>query len=280
MINKLSFSAGIMNIIKYTRNMANIVYKRTIKNYELDFYISGNRKMTVNGESFNVGSGSVVFRKPGDYVTSTGAYNCYCLTIDFSNKKQEFYGNYDRNRSNDKVQEISDNQLLEIIPPHFSTPHIADYIKIFDKIYYNHQRVDGDESCALLLNQLFFLVLSDVYYCKRHEITTENKILNATCKYIQENFSKPISINQLAENVSLSPSYFIKMFKKTANVTPTEYIISVRLANAKQLLTETNLTISQIAEHCGFNDASYFSYYFKKRFEMTPKEYRINRNIK
>ena len=67
------------------------------------------------------------------------------------------------------------------------------------------------------------------------------------------------------------------MFKKNANTTPTEYIISIRLSNAKKLLVESNLTVAQIAELCGFNDASYFSYYFRRRFGMKPSEYRLSK---
>jgi two-component system response regulator YesN len=143
---------------------------------------------------------------------------------------------------------------------------------------YNIQNVNSQEQNVILLNQLLFLILSDVCHTLNHETQTtpESKILTETCKYIQENFHKNITIKELANNVSLSPSYFLKMFKKNANTTPTEYIISIRLSNAKQLLTESNLTVAQIAELCGFNDASYFSYYFRRRFGMKPSEYRLN----
>ena len=107
--------------------------------------------------------------------------------------------------------------------------------------------------------------------------TRESRVLTETCKYVQENFHRPISIEELAANVSFSPSYFCKLFKRAANTTPAEYVISVRLSNAKLLLLETNLTISQIAEMCGFCDASYFSYYFKKSFGKTPLEYRLTK---
>ena len=71
--------------------------------------------------------------------------------------------------------------------------------------------------------------------------------------------------------------FFCKLFKKAANTTPAEYIISVRFSNAKLLLSESELTISQISEMCGFSDASYFSYYFKKSFGITPGEYRLTK---
>lgn len=279
MNGNLPFSAGILNVFKFNINPGETkIHKRTSTDYELDYYVGGNRKMSINGNSFTVGNGSLVFRRPGDFCVSSGAYNCYTLSLDFSNKKQDQYGIYDRNHTENSMQETCNNPLLDMIPPHLITKHQSDYIKIYNKMCYNLQNVNSQESNEILLNQLLFLILSDVCYSLNHEtITTpESKILTETCKYIQENFHKNITIKELANNVSLSPSYFLKMFKKNANTTPTEYIISIRLSNAKQLLTESNLTVAQIAELCGFNDASYFSYYFRRRFGMKPSEYRLN----
>lgn len=278
MQNNMPFSAGILNVFKFNLIPETTVHKRTATDYELDYYVGGNRKMSINDNSFTVGNGSVVFRRPGDYCVSSGAYNCYSLTLDFSNKKQHEYGIYDRNNPENTMQDICNNPLLDLIPPHFISRHPSDYIKIYNKLVYNIQNANSKEPDSILINQLLFLILSDVCYTIHNESETspESKILTETCKYIQENFHKNITIKELANNVSLSPSYFLKMFKKNANTTPTEYIISIRLSNAKQLLTESNLTVAQIAELCGFNDASYFSYYFRRRFGMKPSEYRLN----
>ena len=268
------FKANIMSIVKFNYSVANVTHKRFVKNYELDFYISGERKMSVNKESFNVGNGTMVFRRPGDYVISTGSYNCYCLTLDFSLKKTEYCKNYDRNNSDDAIQESSSNPLLNLIPSHFNSHYTADYIKIMDRLYNACQTANGDDVCGLLLNQLFCLILSEIYHNKALDNSNENSVLVSASKYIQENFQNPISIKQLADKLSLSPSYFIKMFKKAFNTTPTEYIISIRFSYAKQLLSESDLPIVQIAAMCGFNNASYFSYYFKKVLGISPKEYR------
>lgn len=277
----MPFQAGILNVFKFNINPeATKIHKRISTDYELDYYVGGNRKMSINGKSFTVGNGSVIFRKPGDSTVSSGAYNCYTLTLDFSNKKQNLYGIYDRNNPENTTQEICHHPILDIIPSHLISMHPSDYIKLFNKLCYNLQNVNSQEINSILLNQLLFLILSDACYSIHNETENnpESKILTETCKYIQENYHKNITIKELANNVALSPSYFLKMFKKNANTTPTEYIISIRLANAKQLLTESNLTVAQIAEMCGFNDASYFSYYFRRRFGIKPSEYRVKEN--
>ncbi len=280
MNNILPFSAGILNINKYSLELeSNVVHERTSTDYELDYYMGGKRTMEINGNRYSIENGSVIFRRPGDHSLSSGAYNCYVLTLDFSHEKEELYGIYDRNDPQNQMQSICKEELLDLIPSHFVSRNPSEYIKIYDKLCYNFQNVNSKEANAALLNELFFLVLSNVCHSQYRDLEAgrEHRILTETCKYVQENFHRNITIKELADNVSFSPSYFFKVFKKMANTTPAEYIISVRMSNAKQLLLESDLTMAQISDMCGFNDASYFSYYFKKSFGITPSEYRLSK---
>ena len=274
------FCAGILNIMKFNMEVdLGTIHERTSTDYELDFYISGNRDMSINGKSFSVEGGSVVFRRPGDHTVASGSYNCYTLSLDFSGKKEALYGKYDRNDPDNSLQEESTNPLLSLIPSHISVSDPSEYIKIYDQLCYNFQSIDSKSTVEILLNRLLFLVLSDSFGAVQinSENSRESRVMTETCKYVQKNFHRNISIRELAENVSFSPGYFCKLFKKAANTTPAEYIISVRFSNAKLLLSESELTISQISEMCGFSDASYFSYYFKKSFGITPGEYRLTK---
>jgi len=277
------FNPDILGMKKFQLEMAPTdKHTRIIKDYELDFYVSGNRTMTVNNKKNSVGCNSVVFRKPGDCAISTGSYNCYALTLDFSHKKvcHTSYKDDPREDKNSSFQELSDNPLLSQIPTHFVSPHPNEYIRLFDKLCYSYQGNDKQTN-LLLLNQLFFIILSDICYLEEQKDTTDidNTILSKTSHYIQENFGKPITIKDLAHNVALSESYFIKAFKSITNITPIDYLISIRLSNAKRYLAESTLSIVEISDICGFNDASYFSYYFKKKVGMTPSRYRTNKKL-
>lgn len=280
MHQKLPFSVGILTLIKFNLEVdSNVVHERISTDYELDYYISGSRRMTINGTPYSIEAGSVVFRRPGDHTLASGSYNCYTLTLDFSGEKKELYGRYDRNAPSNVLQKRCDNPLLELIPSHFVSRNSSDYIRIYDQLCYHFQDVRFRDANAVLLNQLLFLVLSNVCHTLYNdtESSLESRILTETCKYVQANFHRDISIQELADNVSFSPSYFFKIFKKAANTTPAEYVISVRLSHAKLLLWESDLTVAQISEACGFHDASYFSYYFKKSFGITPSEYRLSK---
>ncbi|MBQ8388188.1 MAG: helix-turn-helix transcriptional regulator [Clostridia bacterium] len=278
MQDQLPFRAGILNIMKYSVEVKEgVVHERTSTDYELDLYVGGNRTMEINGSRYDIEAGSVVFRRPGDHTLASGSYNCYTLTLDFSGQKKPLYGKYDRNDPANSVQEKSNNALLELIPSHFMTANLSEYIQIYDRLCYQFGNVDSAGADTVLLNRLFFLVLSNVCHTLYSSVeeSRDSRVLTETCKYIQENFHCDISIKELADNVSFSPSYFFKVFKRLANTTPAEYLISVRLSNAKLLLLESDLAVAQVAERCGFHDASYFSYYFKKNFGIAPSEYRL-----
>ena len=280
MQNALPFCAEILKIMKFSLAVdSGVVHERTSTDYELDFYVSGSRSMRINEKSYDIEAGSMIFRRPGDHTISRGGYNCYTMTLDFSGNRKMVSGGYDRNDPSNTMQAPSDNAMLSLIPSHFVVGDPSVYIALYDQLCYLDQNVQSKEAAAILLNRLFFLVLSDVFHARysNSDHTRESRVLTETCKYVQENFYRSISIEELAANVSFSPSYFCKLFKKAANTTPAEYVISVRLSNAKLLLLETNLTMSQIAEMCGFCDASYFSYYFKKSFGKTPLEYRLTK---
>lgn len=100
-------------------------------------------------------------------------------------------------------------------------------------------------------------------------------IIQKAIDYIKENYSDPnISLNVVAEHVSLSPAHFSTIFSQAIGVTFIEYLTNCRIQLAKKLLTETNEKLSSIALEIGYNDPNYFSYLFKKKEKISPKEFR------
>ena len=93
-------------------------------------------------------------------------------------------------------------------------------------------------------------------------------------KYIENNFSKKITVNDMANHVGLERSYFSRVFKGKAKISPQQYLIEVRLNHSATLLTQTNLPLNQIALRCAFNDYSHFYKYFYKRYCQSPKVFR------
>lgn len=91
-------------------------------------------------------------------------------------------------------------------------------------------------------------------------------------KYIEKNFDKKISIEQIAKSCDLSPSYLSRVFKKETGMGIHEYIIKYRVLQASKFLK--NHSVTNACYMCGFSDASHFIAVFKKHFNCTPKEYK------
>ncbi len=72
---------------------------RRVKDYEIDYYLSGTRNMTVDNEKFSITEGTLIFRKPGQFVISEGNYDMYVLTLNFSSDINISPENYRRDRS-------------------------------------------------------------------------------------------------------------------------------------------------------------------------------------
>ena len=92
--------------------------------------------------------------------------------------------------------------------------------------------------------------------------------------YIRENCSDEISNTEIGAIFGYHPFYISKLLKDKKGITLRQYIISYRLKLAKRMLELTDKSAAEIAEACGFTDASYFAKTFKGAFGETPKEYR------
>ena len=100
--------------------------------------------------------------------------------------------------------------------------------------------------------------------------------VKAPVEYIRKNYHQPISIETLAETAYLSVSALERRFKKYLAKTPKQFINEVRLENARKLLVETDMPISQIGDETGFSDHSYFSKQFRLLFDELPSDFRKN----
>ncbi|NLY86995.1 MAG: helix-turn-helix transcriptional regulator [Clostridiales bacterium] len=92
--------------------------------------------------------------------------------------------------------------------------------------------------------------------------------------YIEEHLNEKIELVQIADEVNLSRTYASAIFKEELGITISEFILRERIAEAKRLLVETDLTIADIAERLTFCSQSYFTKSFTNIEEMTPGEYR------
>lgn len=92
--------------------------------------------------------------------------------------------------------------------------------------------------------------------------------------YIAEHFSEALRVEDLAARARLSPCHFIRVFRRETGFTPHEYLLNVRMATAKYLLKNTDLSVKDICYACGFSAESVFCSAFKRATSQTPSQYR------
>ncbi len=92
--------------------------------------------------------------------------------------------------------------------------------------------------------------------------------------YIAAHYAEPIGLQDVANHVGLSPSYFSSLFRRTTGVDLRDYLNQTRVEESKRLLSNTDYSLVDIAVAMGFNDQSYFSKVFKKYTGLTPRQYR------
>lgn len=95
-----------------------------------------------------------------------------------------------------------------------------------------------------------------------------------TIDYINEHYREKITLDCLAESCFVSKQTLLYNFKKYMQASPIDFLLAVRLKNAKRLLVSTNASMNEIAEACGFSSANYFGLIFKRKEKLSPLAFR------
>jgi transcriptional regulator GlxA family with amidase domain len=93
-------------------------------------------------------------------------------------------------------------------------------------------------------------------------------------EHLQQHYAEPLTIGQAARMVGMSDSRFMKFFKQATGTTFVNYVTTVRLARACELLRQSDLAVGDIAVRVGLNDHAYFDRKFKQHFNTSPRRMR------
>jgi AraC family transcriptional regulator, transcriptional activator of pobA len=93
---------------------------------------------------------------------------------------------------------------------------------------------------------------------------------------IEQRFTQPLSLRDVAETIRVTPGYLTTLVRRRTGRTVLDWIIERRMRQARQLLTETDLPISEIGRHVGIPDPGYFARVFRQSHTVTPREWRSN----
>jgi len=121
---------------------------------------------------------------------------------------------------------------------------------------------------------------SELIYTYHHNenlfqsLNTDAVFIIRTLDYIKQNYANKICVDDLASIANMSRSTFIRQFKKFCKSSPIQYIMQVRIEKSIEYLENTNKTITEISQECGFFDNSHFSKIFKEFIGQSAKDYK------
>ena len=98
-----------------------------------------------------------------------------------------------------------------------------------------------------------------------------------TLMFMEENYSRDITLNDLAGLIGVSISHYRRSFRRVLGFSPIDFLLDLRLRHAEKLLAETGLSVAGTASETGFGDANYFSRIFSRRKGVSPRKWRQTR---
>ena len=132
--------------------------------------------------------------------------------------------------------------------------------------------VSADEPDADVTNRIFDCIQLQIQ--RNIKASHMSPLVKDIVKYVSEHYTESLSLKTVAEATYFSPSYCENRFKKEMGKSIINYLIDVRISEAKNLISGSDMPLSDVSERVGFEDYNYFARIFKKRVGYTPRQYR------
>jgi len=101
-----------------------------------------------------------------------------------------------------------------------------------------------------------------------------DRVMQEAVRILQERLGEPFAMQEVSASLGLSPVQFTRQFRAAFGKNPSEYLASLRLHKARDLLLETDWTIQSVAESCGYTSGFYLSRVFQRAMKMSPGRFR------
>ncbi|MBW7477626.1 response regulator [Paenibacillus oenotherae] len=148
--------------------------------------------------------------------------------------------------------------------------HLITYLRVPFQIMHSEQ-LDHFNVVPAEVQRMRKASTTQVY---EHYASGGDRAVEVALQYIKTQYNEELSLEKVASVVYLNPVYFSQLFKQKTGKGFKEYVIHLRLEQAKGMLLNPQLKIADIAQRVGYNDIRHFSQVFRKKYDATPSEYR------
>lgn len=243
--------------------------------YELSLVYEGESDYLINGERVKLKAGTIHLVTPSDYHMQ--------LTLPSQHIRY-----YNLIFTPDLLRDDIIDALESCVKPISFSPSSAQQTEIFSlaqRILSEYQALASNHPAEfvehLIRNGIEAICILILRALSEQSKPSVDRLLpiRQSLAYIRQNYRRPISLQEVADSVFLSPTYFSHLFHKIMGVSFSNYLTDYRLQIAARYLRAGNLPLKEIAALCGFSTFPYFSAAFKKRFGTSPSDYRKNLQI-
>jgi len=240
--------------------------------YEIYYLFSGKVRYLIDDNLFDISAGDIVRINKNK--------------LHMTKKPDTLYGENIKIYINDNtIDSLGTNSekfkacfdFIHINVPDNKKKHIDG---IFTKIRREYK--NNDFFSSQIINNLVYELMVNVYkliFIDKEDsyidsFSTESNEINIVIRYVYNNFSEKLTLSEVAKMVNMNPSYFSRCFKKTTGIGLMDYVNNIRIKNAVSLISDTNMSLTEIAHACGYNNQSYFCRQFQKIIGCSASKYR------
>lgn len=237
---------------------------------EIAYILSGNGKYRIDDRTYEVSEGDMIILNPGQ--------KHQALVADADNPTTEFFIGF----TDVRIKGLPDN----VVPLPEDGPVLHTAGELRQKLFKICASMEAENAVCrqgryfmlkAYLIQILLLIVREqtepVELKTGYSFESVNKkyVVEKIVNYFEDHYDEKISLDQIAENMYLSPFYISKIFKTETGDTPIRHLINIRLEKARELLEHGwTGSIQEVAAQVGYDDAYHFSKLFKKRYGISP----------
>lgn len=242
-----------------------IVRENGLASHQFLFVGEGSGTFAIDGKSYPLNKGSILYAAKGvphEYYPNGEVFTT-CWVVFRGEHLSELmktlgFGEYGiaENAANETVRSLFNMLLSAAKEPNY-----------------------GTEKCSKILYE-YILEMRKILCEKICGDSSADRITERAIVYINENFSRDITLEELAGMSGVSMQHFCRLFKAKFGLRPMEYIALKRIGHAKSLLESTDESIAHIGELSGYSDPTYFGIVFRRHEGISPSRYRAQHGIR